>query len=344
MTTQTPVTLFKKHKNGKVSTLRLSESETGSLSSQIDSRPALLVRYTKLQTLISKKLREGWTTNGAESDRVPLLMLSQDLRGKVSSPDYMAGAWVCQPKLNGVRCSAFLQDGEVKFYTKKRKEIVGLQMLKNSLKPLLEKHSLVLDGEIYVHRMRLQRISGLVRRSVNIKPEEEKVLELHIFDVVDSDKPFRERYNLIPPTEDLPTGVVKVPCFTVSSQQQCDSLLKEVEGKGFEGLMLRHLDSPYLAGFRSEHLLKYKSFQDAEFEIVGFRPGEGKDSVIPIFTCKTSAGEEFDVKMEGTYKENSALLPIADTLVGKPVTVRFFSYTERGVPEFPIGVAIRDYE
>lgn len=179
---------------------------------------------------------------------------------------------------------------------------------------------------------------------MNIKPEEEKVLELHIFDVVDYDKPFKERYNLIPPTEELPQGVVKVPCFPVSSQQQCDSLLKEMEGRGFEGLMLRHVHSKYLAGFRSEYLLKYKSFQDAEFEIAGFHPGEGKDSCIPIFTCKTSAGEEFDVKMEGTYRENSALLPIADTLIGNLITVRFFSYTERGVPEFPIGVAIRDYE
>jgi len=270
-------------------------------------------------------------------------MYSQNMRDKPGFLTLLGTGWVAQPKLNGVRCSALLVGGIVKLYTKKRKEIVGLNQLKNSLRPVLEKYSVIMDGEIYCHGMRLQKISGLVRRSVNIKPEEESKLGFHIFDVVDTEKTFRERYNAIPADMGSPL-LSKVPCFPVTSSDEINRLLSAMESRGFEGIMLRHLDSKYLPGFRSEYLLKYKSFKDAEFEIVAFRAGMGKDSSIPIFTCRTEDGEEFDVKLEGAYEDNKKLLPIADTLIGKPMTVRFFDYTERGVPEFPVGVAIRDYE
>lgn len=341
------VILYKNLKNGNLSQIALWEEE-GEVRSQTGSRPAILVQGTTLRGLISKKLREGYRSSeepsqGAASDAPSLLMYSQNIRDKPGFLTSLGTGWVAQPKLNGVRCSALLIDGSVKLYTKKRKEIVGLNQLKNSLKPMLEKCSVIMDGEIYCHGMRLQKISGLVRRSVNIKPEEESKLSFHIFDVVNTELSFRDRYNLIPTCTGAP-NIYKVPCFPVTSKEEVDTLLKDMEANGFEGIMLRHLDSKYLPGFRSEHLLKYKSFQDAEFEIVGYRQGTGKDASIPIFACKTLSGECFDVKMEGTYDENEKLLHIANTLLGKMLTVRFFDYTERGVPEFPVGVAIRDYE
>lgn len=337
------VILYKNLKNGNLSQIALWEEENG-VHSQIGSRPAILVQGTTLRGLISKKLREGYRSSEEPSQGAPsLLMYSQNMRDKPGFLTSVGIGWVAQPKLNGVRCSALLIDGSVKLYTKKRKEIVGLNQLKNSLKPILEKSSVIMDGEIYCHGMRLQKISGLVRRSVNIKPEEESKLSFHIFDVVNTELPFRERYNLIPTRIGAP-NIHKVPCFPVTSREEIDALLKDMEAKGFEGIMLRHLDSKYLPGFRSEHLLKYKSFQDAEFEIVGYKRGTGKDANIPIFACKTSSGECFDVKMEGIYEENKKLLHVVDTLLGKMLTVRFFDYTERGVPEFPVGVAVRDYE
>ena len=52
-------------------------------------------------------------------------------------------------------------------------------------------------------------------------------------------------------------------------------LLKEVEGEGGEGLMLRRPGSLY-EGKRSGTLLKVKSFFDAEAEVVGYEAGKGK--------------------------------------------------------------------
>lgn len=342
------IILYKSLKSGKSTELILRKYEDGSISSQVCGRPQIQVCGVSWQGLISKKLRDGYrlTEEPIHSDMVaPLLMYSNNLRDKSTLLSRLdPGYWVGQPKLNGVRCSALWMDGSVKLFTKKRKEIVGLNQLKNSLKPILEKSSIIMDGEIYCHGMRLQKISGLVRRSVNIKPEEESKLGFHIFDVVNTELPFKDRYNLIPSPDVLPDGIFKVPCFPLNSAEHRDAMLAELESKGFEGMMLRRLTGMYTCGFRSSDLLKYKSFMDKEFEIVGYRAGTGKDSNIPIFACQTVDGERFDVKMEGTYEDNEGLLRIADSQVGKYLTVRFFDYTERGVPEFPVGVAIRDYE
>jgi hypothetical protein len=38
------------------------------------------------------------------------------------------------------------------------------------------------------------------------------------------------------------------------------------------------------------------------------------------------------------------LLEIADTLIGKDATIKYFNLTPDGVPRFPYVIAIRDYE
>jgi DNA ligase-1 len=53
----------------------------------------------------------------------------------------------------------------------------------------------------------------------------------------------------------------------VKSQEALKTFLKEVEGKGGEGLMLRKPGSMYV-GQRSNTLLKVKSFFDAEAKIL----------------------------------------------------------------------------
>ena len=45
--------------------------------------------------------------------------------------------------------------------------------------------------------------------------------------------------------------------------------------QGYEGVVLRHPDVPYHEG-RSNHLLKYKFFKEADLRIVGIIDGEGR--------------------------------------------------------------------
>jgi DNA ligase-1 len=50
------------------------------------------------------------------------------------------------------------------------------------------------------------------------------------------------------------------------------------------------------------------------------------------------------VKPEGTIKERERYYREREEYMGKQLTVRFQNLTALGVPRFPVGVTIRDYE
>ena len=91
--------------------------------------------------------------------------------------------------------------------------------------------------------------------------------------------------------------------------------------------------------------MKFKSFTDDEFEIVDYKEGKGNDKGTVIFTCKTNDDyKTFEVRPRGTREERKAMLENIENYIGKYLTVKYFELTDQGIPRFPVGVAIRDYE
>jgi ATP-dependent DNA ligase len=107
---------------------------------------------------------------------------------------------------------------------------------------------------------------------------------------------------------------------------------------GYEGQMIRVLDSEY-ENKRSKHLLKHKSFIDAEFEIRGVVEGKGK------LTGKIGklVFDGFDSAVNGDHEYLEMLFKQGD-LIGKKATVKYFELTTDGIPRFPKVIAIRDFE
>jgi len=52
----------------------------------------------------------------------------------------------------------------------------------------------------------------------------------------------------------------------------------------------------------------------------------------------------FSVPMNGTHEYLAGLWKDRESLVGKMVTVQYQNKTRNGIPRFPRGVSIRDYE
>ena len=118
--------------------------------------------------------------------------------------------------------------------------------------------------------------------------------------------------------------------------------------EGYEGLILRNIDSPY-EFTRSWNLVKYKVMKDDEFKIVDAVKGlKGKSKGAIIWICENPKGDRFNVVPNGTMASRKDLWDEwkADPkeFIGKELTVQYQRLSLKGIPIFPKGLGIRDYE
>jgi len=80
---------------------------------------------------------------------------------------------------------------------------------------------------------------------------------------------------------------------------------------------------------------------------VGAEEGKGKDKGTVIWICSITSGDDsgtFSVRPKGTFEERTDWFKNYKSYVGKNLTVQFQNLTNGGIPRFPVGIAIRDYE
>jgi hypothetical protein len=168
-------------------------------------------------------------------------------------------------------------------------------------------------------------------------------LEYHVYDVV-ADMTFPERYELL---QDLmkhaPAKVKLVSTYTVNTEEEIFQHQVEFTEAGYEGTMIRSHTGGYVVGQRSVQLLKLKDFMDAEYKITDVLEGGGKEVGCAIFVCETD-GKPFNVRPKGTSEDRKEMFSNRKELIGKILTVAFQNLSEDGIPRFPVGIAVRDYE
>ena len=304
------------------------------------------------------KMDEGYvlTQAGARNQTVvlPMLAKSFDKGGQRWTQFPAAG----QRKFDGVRCLASSPTADsVVMVSRKNKVYDGLNNIREQIAALNLPSNIILDGELYSDDLDFQRVSGLMRKKrENYTAQDREDLELcsmRVYDLVDLnnlDMTFANRYRLL---TQLLTQVDAarrpnlrfVENFPINTFEQVNELHERFVDEGYEGLMVRNLDSVYKLADRSSDLMKVKSFQDAEFTIVGYDEALGQDAGTPIWECEISpGGPRFYARPMGTLEYRRGLWENRDNLIGRPLTVKFFEYTNDGIPRFPVGVAIRDYE
>ena len=65
---------------------------------------------------------------------------------------------------------------------------------------------------------------------------------------------------------------------------------------------------------------------------------------VVVWECQTPDGQTFRVRPRGTQEARRELFENGGDYVGQQLTVRYQELTDDGVPRFPVGIAIRDYE
>jgi len=274
-------------------------------------------------------------------------MLAKGFKDRVKKVVYPAMA---QPKLDGRRCFAYRRDGteEVVLQSRGGDPYIVHHVIADLEATLPE--GMLTDGELYIHGASRQYIGSLITR-----PREESVqLEYHLYDstmlvdpqtMVTEDRiiqlsnwhadhaPYLESCKL-------------VPTCVLNSEAEVYSVHDAYVKAGYEGVIIRLHGGLYKFGHRSSELLKYKLFEDDEFEIIGWTTGKpGSDwENIPIFRCRMKTGVEFDVAPKGTAAERYQMLLQAPNLIGKMLTVSYQGFTDDGNLDFPIGIEIRGAE
>ena len=306
----------------------------------------------ELESKISKKRDEGYfdTVKKAQATLVVLPMLALDFKKRGHDVSYPA---IGQRKFDGVRCMASLNpDGTVSLKSRKGKEFPHMTHLRQQIATLKGIPSgAFLDGEMYSDTLTFQEVVGLVRRET-LKPGDEdklKQISYRLYDMCDLYYlmvGFQKRYDNLkkilgrnPPPNLILTENVELNNKT-DIKKYHDQFVKE----GYEGIMVRNKDGEYGINKRSKHLQKFKEFFDHEFEIVGFEEGTGNDAGTVIWVCKTETGGVFKARPLGTRAERTKYFNNGRDYIGSLLTVRYFELTDEGIPRFPVGVTIRNYE
>ena len=187
--------------------------------------------------------------------------------------------YLVQPKLDGERCRALPStdyegqplwwdfiSSELNSFNFAIPHIVGATY--DQASPTME-----LDGELYSHELYLEGgfdlIHSIVSRRTNLHPRFEE-MEYHIYDhVVES--PQYKRYQDL----DKLKGCIKpplqiVPTYGAVSLEDVMQIYDHILSKGYEGIVVRHIDAPYVRR-RSIYVMKFKPKKDDYYKIVGYK-------------------------------------------------------------------------
>lgn len=255
-----------------------------------------------------------------------------------------------QRKFDGVRCLAVLNsDKTVTLLSRKGKEFPHLEHIKADVVANNSDQALVLDGELYSDTLTFQELVGLVKR-VTLKPGNDKQMlevSLRVYDcvhIMNGSADFQDRYLTIMGITHGAKYLSLVENIGVDNEAQIHEAQRKFVEEGYEGAMVRNLKGAYAIGKRSPDLQKVKTFLDGEYEIVGFSEATGNDAGTVIWECKTPEGLTFRVRPRGTREARTEQYQNGNDYIGKQLTVRYQELTDDGVPRFPVGITIRDYE
>jgi len=304
-----------------------------------------------------KQEKQGYSTS---KNTFPILypMLANKLKNinRVEFPAY------AQPKLDGVRCIAYRTNGVIQLFSRTGKQFTGLTKIENELEKIFAKYpDVVLDGElgsfplintetkelIKAPEMTFQETCGYIKRQKKKDTDkEQEIIEFHIFDCIQGNKPWDMRYNFLFEIRLLCLCLDKIKivetCEVNGKEQFLDYHQLNIS-RGFEGTIYRAMDGVYKFKYRSNDLLKYKDMVSEEYPIIGFQEGRGNDIGTVIWTVDVD-GLSCKVRPRGSREHRKELFNNAHNYIGKMLTVQYQEKTDSGLPRFPVGIVIRDYE
>lgn len=310
--------------------------------------------YKKLSTFTNKSLEKlteaelllfiGDHKTDANNIPKPMLAIQAD---KCSESNFERESYASR-KLDGVRCLMYFKNGEV--HTASRgggnydASTTHIRTSSNIIQFFKENPTIILDGELYHHGLSLQVLSGVAR----LKEYESRcnVLEYWVYDYI-SDDAFSKRYEKLMEWRESYLPVNKyiniIDHYKLAGWLTLKHWHNKFVKEGYEGLIIRNPLKGYAVGKRSSlYMIKIKEYFDAEFKVIGWEPG-----LRPIddmcFICEMADGKTFKAKPIGDATLKGEYIANIDTLINKMGTVKYFDFSDTGIPTQPVFKSFREY-
>jgi len=296
--------------------------------------------HAELTSLINKQrdkkyLLEGEVLDPSASVNYPLPMLAHKYHEKKNKVVFPVWA---QPKFDGVRS---LSNGEVMW---SRKGKVMIPECVNHL--MIDTQGYNVDGELILPQPYSfqDTISAVKKYDPKISPQ----LLHRVYDIMIPDSKFSDRLAFLTDlVEKTSQGIVLAETVQIYSEAELEQYHEAKVEEGWEGVIVRTDTGGYEINKRANQLLKYKSFDDEEFEVVGVKTGDGKFEGLGILECVTKDGVVFSATPKGTVEFRRKLYEQPELVIGKMWKIQFSGWTTNPdptlvKPRFPIAIAERD--
>lgn len=244
-----------------------------------------------------------------------------------------------QRKLNGLRCLATKQDGQIVMYSRKGKQFDNLHEIAEGLMHLLNEGD-TFDGELYCHGQPLQTIQSWIKR----RQDNTLKIKYVVYDYMDSEV-FMDRYEYLisrfhyAATKGLNRNhIMLLPTKRVSNVIEVLEAMSKARSAGFEGLMVRLHGFGYENGKRSKSLLKVKEVFDDEAICTDL---ELSDKSNPVLVLQWK-GKTFRASPPGSHADRINAYENRHSRIGQRVTFEYRELTKDGIPFHAVATCWRE--
>ena len=233
--------------------------------------------------------------------------------------NYKIAQWYATPKFDGVRAVFIPGKG---LFTRNNKPVHGLARMAEVLERICSERGLwFIDGELVVQGKSFQASQGVILASEH---EEKSLIEYHVFAVGGSFMNTASMLNAIP--DEHNANIFRVDSEIIPNTfKAVEEACRKFTSMGYEGVVLRDPNVSYFEG-RSDYLLKYKFFKEADLRITGVQEGTGK--LKGMLGSLTVEGEIDGVQVRscvgtGLTDEDRKIIHSDTHIIGKVLTVKY---------------------
>tara|TARA_R110000796_G_scaffold181330_1_gene297905 strand:+ start:42464 stop:43519 length:1056 start_codon:yes stop_codon:yes gene_type:complete len=273
-----------------------------------------------------KKLKEGYFKTQQEAIDVVVML---PMLAKVFGKEEKKVVYPCyaQPKLDGMRGLGNCEHGTLT--SRSGNDITTLSHITESIK---ESCKFVIDGELYAHGKTFQENMRMIKK---YRPGITETVGYHVYDLI-SDAPFSDRFEILKKIVMNNPMLHLVPTIVINNKEELMKFHAYNISQGYEGTIVRWGDEGYKLNGRSSNLLKLKDFEDLSLTLMDVIPSEKRPTHgKPIFFWEGATDNRLGAGLSISHAEAEDLLANKISHIGKTCELRFFEYSDTGVPRHP---------